>query len=241
MLTKLRSLLLLILVAVLPAGAETTSPEAATQAPGPPYVAPLPGAVSWRMEFHRDILPAAAPSGTPEAAVVTTIQSTKTTDLKRDRVHFSNGSVREIFYYAGKRIEVSPGSGKAIILPARADEKADDFLLMTPGLYGTAWVNQEFFQGKTKLKDRPAFHYLRQRSDDDPENRPKARHREIWIDAETLRPIRLVEDGTTIDYEFEPLPPSAAIHLPAPVATAIQTLTRQREKLERLRAMRNRP
>jgi hypothetical protein len=135
------------------------------ESPTPPYVASVPDFCQWAMTItaappktDQAKSPGASPSDQAGKALarpltILKVACTKTKDIKRDSIFYSNGNHSEVWYYRNYVILRSP-NGEFQLFQAGSDDAA----MVIPdvavaGFFGVDWIRSQNFQAKKKLEN----------------------------------------------------------------------------------------
>lgn len=211
--------------------------------PREPLVKPMEAKASWTLTTQEIPSTEKKETAPPQPrSLVTSIESVRNGDLKRDLITYASGQKEEVWYVQGQALSAaSSRPEKVVIQSIAALEEGDDregiFRLVgnpvkSPGYPGLNWVDKRYYDTVTLFnKTIPAYHYVL-RGKVDGQDIVAA---EAWIDAQTGLPLGYTSDGALYVYRFAEAPAELA-SLPPAFAAALQKVKQRQDLLRRLQA-----
>lgn len=197
-----------VILATMAAGLTTALAQDSKQIPppSPPFVAAVPENADWIVTLQYPGAPQA--SASPGSSVssprrTTAVHSTKTGNLKHDRITATDGS-SEDHWYSGSLYLWPSSSGQVIVFDTRDNPRdaGDTSPSVASGFPGVGWVQLSCYDKVEPIKERPCYHYIM-----------KGGAVEAWIDVETRFPLAYKCGDVIYQFKFN-APPTAPLTLP---------------------------
>lgn len=191
-----------------------------------------PGSVPERAAWIVDITlasPGILPVG-PRRPV--RIESSKTGILKRDVIHFSDGSREEFWFARGFVLSLDPGGKSASVFEFRTDRMAENESGASPGFPGLWWTKGKQPFEVIERDGRRLLHFMRESI---PVGTPLLHAvTEVWIEEATGRPLEAVTPFASFRYTHQD-PPAADLIMPPVFREAAEMAFRRTARREELR------
>jgi hypothetical protein len=250
----------LVVAVLLSIGVITSHAQDTPATPTPPYVADMPDFCQWTMtvtvEDSTDkSKPPPAPSpGTVPAIIVLKVSCTRTKDIKRDIVFYSNGNHTEVWYYRNFVIIRRPNGEFTVDRPGSVSALFDIPDESVKGFYGVAWINAGNFQGSKKLEGREVYIYngiskavpppLPSAPTFDRNGQPVIAppspevklSMEVVIAVDSRLPLVIKQDKQLFTYSYEP-PPTQMLELPADMQKKLASMAEAADLLNKLKSL----
>lgn len=232
-------------VALSAAGATAASPGVdLTSFPPPrePYVKPVAEKAAWTITTQ-EMPTEKKESSTPQPkSLVTSIESARQGDIKRDLITYANGQKEEVWYVQGQALSaVSSRPEKVVIQSFAALEESIDQQgayrlvgnpIKSPRFPGLNWVGPKTYDAVRLFnKTVPAYHYVLRTKEGDND----IVIAEAWVDAQTGLPLGYISDGALYVYRFGDAPPGTMV-LPPAFEGALQKVKQRQDLQRRLQA-----
>lgn len=216
---KKPTLLLLISLGVLMSGRAQDVKD--VPPPAAPYLATVPKSLDWTLILKYPSVPQSADGAKPRMAEVRT---TKVNSLKRDLVRYTNGAVKEMWYYdtllfwkdAQGAVSVSEMN------PDAAQSLDDTSPVIASGFPGVRWVNPTFYKGVVLFEKVPSYYYANGTV-------------EAWIDAKSKLPLAYKSGEVLYQYKFD-ANPSTSLTMPPEYKESwekMQSISNARKQLKK--------
>lgn len=150
------------------------------------------GAAAWEVAFEK---PSKPPEGDNSPPAAEKIEIVRRDNLRRDTVHWTDGTVREQWWCENPPVLVfeSPNGSVSAMKGAYAAERRYDESSFT-------WVNAKAFMGMEVVRGKKCSYYEKEFSDAG-EASIKLKWR-AWIDPETQRPVAYNNGFSTVFFTF---------------------------------------
>lgn len=211
--------------------------------PREPLVKPMDANASWTITTQEIPSTEKKETAPPQPrSLVTSIESIRTGELKRDLITYASGQKEEVWYIQGQALSAASSRPEKVVIQSFAaleegyDQK-EIFRLVgnpvkSPGYPGFNWVDKRYYDAVTLFnKTIPAYHYVLRGKVDGQEIVAA----EAWIDAQTGLPLGYTADGALYVYRFGEPPASPAI-LPPAFAASLQKVKQRQDLQRRLQA-----
>lgn len=211
--------------------------------PRAPFVKPVAEKASWTITTQEIPSTEKKESAPPQPrSLVTSIESVRNGDLKRDLITYASGQKEEVWYVQGQALSAASSRPEKVVIQSFAAleegyDQTEIFRLVgnpvkSPGYPGLNWVDKKYYDTVTLFnKTIPAYHYVL-RGKVDGQDLVAA---EAWIDAQTGLPLGYTSDGALYVYRFAEAPAELP-GLPPAFAAALQKVKQRQDLLRRLQA-----
>lgn len=226
------------------AGAAPPGPNLASfPPPHAPFVKPVAEKASWTITTQEIPSTEKKESAPPQPkSLVTSIDSFRNGEFKRDLITYASGQREEVWYFQGQVLSAASSRPEKVVIQSFAAleegyDQTEIFRLVgnpvkSPGYPGLNWVDKKYYDAVTLFnKTVPAYHYVL-RGKVDGQDLVAA---EAWVDAQTGLPLGYTSDGALYVYRFGEAPTGSAT-LPPAFAAALQKVKQRQDLLRRLQA-----
>jgi hypothetical protein len=256
---------IVVFIALLSIGLSASNAQDQTGTPTPPYVAAVPDFCQWTMTItatpkktDRANPPATATPDEGAKALakpitVVKVASTKTKDIKRDIVYYSNGNHSEVWYYRNYAILRSPNGEFQFFQAGSSDASLFIPDVSGVGFIGTDWITVQNFQaikklengqqvyvygGISKFKPLPAPPSFDQNGNAVPSPPPPEIEipMKAMIAVDSRLPFVVEKDAWTYTYSYEPRP-TEMLELPADIQKRFSSMEAAESFDDKLRAL----
>jgi|GEM_PF-4200152 len=191
----------------------------------------VPERAAWVVEIS--VAPSApdTPSqGAPRQPV--RIESVKAGTLKRDIIHFSDGTREEYWFAKGFLFSLNPDGQSASVLEYKSDRVAENESGASPGFPGLWWIKGQSPAEVVERDGRRLLHFMRESI---PVGTPLMHAvTEVWIDEATGKPVEASTPVGSLRYTHQP-PPAADLAMPTVFRDAAEKAFRRAARREELR------
>jgi len=185
--------------------------------PTPPLVAPVPERADWTVTLQYPPAPARVAPPTPGTSVqpaqrTAEVHSTKSGNLKRDRITATDGTFEDHWYAGSLYLWPYPG-GKVYIsdMNDAPSDPGNPEPSVASGFPGVAWLRLECYDKVESFEQRPCYHYVMQ-----------GVAMEAWIDVQTRFPLAYKCGDVVYQFKFNP-PPAGPLALPPAYQEALDS------------------